>query len=74
MSDGLAVFKNDFLSYVISKKTFSKISFGNMSYDYDLYYSDGEYFLEIYNVVLDHYGMPMRNILNYERHNISGMM
>lgn len=65
MEEGLIVFKNDFLSYVYTLDLLEDdvVSFGDMRFDYDLYLSDGKFFLTIYRVALDHYGMPYRNSL-----------
>jgi hypothetical protein len=35
-----------------------------MFYDYSLSFVGGEFNLFIYDVVLDHYGMPMRDVLS----------
>jgi len=68
MNNGLRNFEEDFLSYVLSLSIEEdKIySFGDMSFDYDFVYSSGQYKLSIYNVALDHYGMPYRNMLSFE--------
>jgi len=68
MTDGLQIFKEEFLSYVLSMhlEENKTVSFGNMDYDYDLQLKDCNYILFIYHVALDHYGMPYRNTLHYE--------
>jgi len=38
-----------------------------MSFDYDLFLRDGKFFLTVYRVELDHYGMPYRNSLDSDR-------
>jgi len=69
MEEGLIVFKNDFLSYVYSLDLLEEevIFFGDMSFDYDLFLRDGKFFLTVYRVALDHYGMPYRNSLDSDR-------
>lgn len=66
MEEGLAVFKNDFLPHVDNWNLSEgeKISFGDMRFDYDLYLKADNYFLTVYYVALDHYGMPYRNVLH----------
>lgn len=66
MDIGVAVFIDEFLSYVISLVLEENkiVSFGNLVYDYDLEIRNGNYILSIYDVALDHYGMPYRNTLN----------
>ena len=63
MKEGLKVFKDDFLSYVISLNLLENeiVSFGNMRFDYDLYLEDNKFYLTVFEVALDHYGMPYRN-------------
>jgi hypothetical protein len=62
MNNILQNFNEEFLSYVLTLNIEENkvVSFGNLDYDYDLVLIDGEYFLSIYNVALDHYGMPYR--------------
>ena len=74
MKNGLLVFQEEFLSYILSSSFDGDISFGNLIFDFDLKKIDGEYILDIYDVALDHYGMPMRNVLSFERYNISHLM
>jgi hypothetical protein len=71
MNNILQNFNEEFLSYVLTLNIEENkvVSFGNLDYDYDLVLIDGEYFLSIYNVALDHYGMPYRNVL--EKHTTS---
>jgi hypothetical protein len=38
-----------------------------MDFDYCLLFDGVNYWLEIYSVALDHYGMPYRNMLEVER-------
>lgn len=73
MSDGFNVFKDEFLLYVSSLKLEENkiISFGNLDYDFDLCFVNGEYILSIYNVALDHYGMPYRNTLQSQTFSVS---
>jgi hypothetical protein len=68
MNNGLRNFERDFLSYVcsLSLEEDKTYSFGDMSFDYDLIFSGGRYQLKIYDVALDHYGMPYRNVLSFE--------
>jgi len=75
MSNGLQVFKEEFLSYVLSMNLEENetVSFGDLDYDYDLVLIDGEYILSIYNVALDHYGMPYRNTLNYSEEVVTNL-
>ena len=63
MSNGLIIFIEEFREYVLSKLPVVSLNFGNMSYDYSLECVCGRYFLTIYDVALDHYGMPYRNML-----------
>ena len=66
MNSGVAEFLSEFLSYVCSLLLEENkiVSFGNLVYDYDLVLTDGNYILSIYDVALDHYGMPYRNLLS----------
>jgi hypothetical protein len=66
---GLSVFESEFLSYVLSLgiEKDCPINFGNMDFDYCLLFDGVNYWLEIYSVALDHYGMPYRNMLKVER-------
>jgi hypothetical protein len=75
MNNGVRNFEEDFLSYVLSLSLEEdKIySFGDMSFDYDFVYSGGRYKLSIYNVALDHYGMPYRNTLCSDKFDITSM-
>ena len=73
MENGLLVFHIEFLPYVLSLDYRNNLSFGNLEYDFDLFFIDGHYFLDIYAVVLDHYGMPMRNTLSFIRQDVSDL-
>ncbi len=66
---GLDIFVRDFLDYVLSLDIVVDlpINFGDMSFDYCLLFDGVDYWLEIYSVELDHYGMPYRNMLECER-------
>ena len=72
---GLSVFVRDFLDYVLSLDIVVEcpVNFGDMSFDYCLLFDGVDYWLEIYSVVLDHYGMPYRNSLDSERFNVSNL-
>ena len=71
MKNGYSVFVEEFSSYVLLNYNGEELSFGNMSFDYSVSSVGGRYILSIYSVVLDHYGMPMRNPLSCERFDIS---
>jgi len=66
---GLSVFVSEFLDYVLSISVSKDcpINFGNIDFDYCLLFDGVDYWLEIYSVALDHYGMPYRNMLECER-------
>ena len=74
MSNGLNIFIEEFKEYVLSKLPVVSLNFGNMSYDYSLECIGGKYFLTIYDVALDHYGMPYRNMLVSELVDISFLL
>ena len=69
MEEGLKVFENYFLSYVNSLNLLEDeiVSFGDMRFDYDLYLKDNKFFLTVFEVAYDHYGMPYRNNFVFER-------
>jgi hypothetical protein len=69
MIDIIELFKREFMSYALSLNLAegNSVFFGNLDYDFDLIIEDGEYILDVFNVALDHYGMPLRNTLNSER-------
>lgn len=73
MSSGFIVFKNEFIDYVLSLSIVEdmEISFGNTEYDYSIKLVDKKYSLEIFDVALDHYGMPYRNTISSELVDIS---
>ena len=70
MGEGLKVFENDFLSYVnsLNLSEDETVSFGDMRFDYDLVIKDNKFYLTVFEVALDHYGMPYRNNLFSERY------
>jgi len=74
--NGLDIFVNEFLNYVLSLviEKDCPINFGNMDFDYCILFNGSDYILEIYSVVLDHYGMPYRNTLERETLNISSIL
>ena len=74
--NGLDIFVNEFLDYVLSLviEKDCPINFGNMDFDYCILFNGSEYILEIYSVALDHYGMPYRNTLERETLNISSIL
>jgi hypothetical protein len=76
MSNGLLVFENEFRDYVLSLglSDGDEISFGNHEYDYSLSLVGDVYSLLVYDVALDHYGMPYRNVLNFEVFDISYLL
>jgi hypothetical protein len=64
--DELRIFIDNYRDYVLGLD-FSLgdvFNFGDMFYDYSLSFVGGEFNLFIYDVVLDHYGMPMRDVLS----------
>ena len=73
MSSGFIVFQNEFIDYVLSLAIGEgdEISFGNTEYDYTISLVDKKYSLEIFDVALDHYGMPYRNTISSELIDIS---
>ena len=73
MSSGFIVFQNEFIDYVLSLAICEgdEISFGNTEYDYSIRLVDKKYSLEIFDVALDHYGMPYRNTISSELIDIS---
>jgi len=72
----LDIFVSEFLDYVLSLviEKDCPINFGNMDFDYCILFNGSDYMLEIYSVVLDHYGMPYRNTLERETLNISSIL
>ena len=76
MSNGLLVFENEFRDYVLSLglSDGDEISFGNHEYDYSLSLVGDDYSLLVYDVALDHYGMPYRNVLSFEFFDISYLL
>jgi hypothetical protein len=74
--NGLDIFVNEFLDYVLSLviEKDCPINFGNMDFDYCILFNGSDYILEIYSVALDHYGMPYRNTLERETLNISSIL
>jgi len=74
--NGLDIFVNEFLDYVLSLviEKDCPINFGNMDFDYCILFNGSDYMLEIYSVALDHYGMPYRNTLERETLNISSIL
>lgn len=75
MSNGFLVFLSEFREYVSSLSLFDgeEINFGNHEYDYSLSMCGGVYSLLVYSVALDHYGMPYRNVLNFESFDVSDL-
>ncbi len=57
----LLVFYEEFLDYVRGLIFDDVIRFGNMEFDYELIKEGFDYRLFVYDVALDHYGMPYRN-------------
>jgi len=70
---GFDIFLSEFLDYVLSLsiERDSPVNFGNMDFDYCVLFDGVDYWLEIYPVALDHYGMPYRNVLEVDRHIVS---
>ena len=70
---GFDIFLSEFLDYVLSLsiERDNPVNFGNMDFDYSVLFDGVDYWLEIYPVALDHYGMPYRNCLEVERHIVS---
>lgn len=62
MNIRLKTFIDEFLDYALEDLQNNK-SFGNMQYDYVLDKIDNNWLLYVYDVVLDHYGMPYRNMV-----------
>ncbi|MFM2117751.1 MAG: hypothetical protein RL316_941 [Bacteroidota bacterium] len=69
--NGLQGFLIEFMDYVLDNLPFESLSFGNMEYDYTLECVGGRYKLFIYDVMLDHYGMPYRNNLSFEEFDVT---
>lgn len=69
MNIRLKTFIDEFLDYALEDLQNNK-SFGNMQYDYVLDKIDNNWLLYVYDVVLDHYGMPYRNMLDYWLYNV----
>lgn len=70
MQEGLKIFKDDFLSYVYSLNLLENetVSFGDMRFDFDLVIKDNKFYLTVFEVAFDHYGMPYRNNFVSERY------
>jgi hypothetical protein len=62
----LSIFRDNYREYVfgLDFSLGDVFNFGDMIYDYSLSFVGGEFNLFIYDVVLDHYGMPMRDVLS----------
>jgi hypothetical protein len=76
MNEILELFKNEFISYVYDSNMCDgeEICFGNLDYDFSLFFLDGKYILRVYETVLDHYGMPYRNPLSYEVFDVTDLI
>lgn len=66
-------FIDEFKYYVLSLDLSDgrEINFGNHEYDYSIKLIGKRYILEIFDVELDHYGMPYRNTLSSTKFDIS---
>lgn len=69
----LKVFIDEFLDYALSDLE-NNYSFGNMQFDYFLDKVGSNWLLYVYDVALDHYGMPYRNMLEYYVYNVDQFM
>lgn len=67
----LQLFEVEFLDYCKSRMPFGSLMFGNMDYDFDLIKKEGQWWLYVYEVCLDHYGMPYRNNLEFSSYDVS---
>lgn len=65
MGEVLNLFKDEFLDLYRNKNFIDgeEVVFGNLSYDFSLFFKNGKYLLKVYDVELDHYGMPYRGDL-----------
>lgn len=71
MDRRLKIFIDEFLDYVLEDLD-NNSSFGNLEFDYVLDKIDNNWLLYVYEVALDHYGMPYRNVLgDYWVYNIN---
>jgi len=61
----LEIFRANYSDYVLGLDfSLGEFNFGDTDYDYSLSYEFGVYKLCVYDVVGDHYGMLMRNVLS----------
>lgn len=67
----LQLFEVEFLDYCKSRLPFESLMFGNMDYDFDLIKNGDRWLLFVYDVYLDHYGMPYRNNLKFSSYDVS---
>jgi hypothetical protein len=59
------IFRANYSDYVLGLDfSLGEFNFGDTDYDYSLSYEFGIYKLCVYDVVGDHYGMLMRNVLS----------
>ena len=72
----LDYFQENFGSYVLSISLVDgeEICFGDLLYDYSLFLIGGKYILFIYSTELDHYGMPYRNTLSFDKFDITSIL
>jgi len=70
----LKIFIEEFLDFVLEDLENFR-TFGNLEYDYFLDYIDNNWLLYVYNVALDHYGMPYRNMIgDYWVYNVNQLI
>lgn len=70
----ISIFLDEFLPYVKRNIVDNGISFGNMEFDYVLEKINGCWLLFVYDVAVDHYGMPYRNMFEYRVFNVDNFM
>jgi hypothetical protein len=76
MKELLDYFQENFVSYVssLSLEDGEEVCFGDLLYDYSLFFIGGRYILFVYSTELDHYGMPYRNTLSFEEFDITSIL
>ncbi len=76
MNELLDYFQENFGEYVSSLCLVDgeEVCFGDLLYDYSLFFIGGRYILEVYSTELDHYGMPYRNTLSFNKFDITSIL
>ncbi len=76
MNELLDYFQENFGEYVSSLVLVDgeEECFGDLLYDYSLFLIGGRYILFIYSTEFDHYGMPYRNTLSFDKFDITSML